>query len=573
MALTERLSIVLETTGAGAAARDFQKVAASAEGLGGKMKAVGGQMKGTLAGAVPALAAAAGAGLVAFAANAVQAFQDGALAALNLQRAIGGTIEDASRLVAAFDDMGISAEVGTKAMFQMARRVGESSEKLRGHGIVVARDAQGNANLTQTLLNVASAYNATSDPAKRAQILMDTFGKSGQAMIPILEQDAEGIRALFAEAAKSGQVFSPEDAKTAEDLRIAVDGLHDAMGELSLTAGRELTPAVTGLTNAAKDSIPWLSRIAGFGAWLFGLDGSFEDTADSASTLARQLKEGADAAALDADKIAELEKVTLAASSAQRSLAAAGRAVDTAERGLAEARKEYNKLLKEGAVDEEKVADARRSLADATRSLGSAQRNLRERQEEYNEALTYFQAVGGDTAYDKLQDASDNLADANDGVASATERQQDAAAELKKAQAGDPEFNDKLAKAKQGVADAEQSLSDAQFNAAQQAYALSEALDAQSESLEANAGQVAAVRSEWAELLALKPELVPFLQGPMAALGGAAVPSAGGGLLSPTPTAGNLSPVTNNNQQVTVNVSGPAADPETLARNIVWNLN
>jgi hypothetical protein len=577
MPLTERLAIVLETVGTAPVVRDFNRVGAASQGLASRLRTVGTEAGG-MSGLVKAGAAAGATALVAFAAKSVDAYFDMAQAILQFQRASGASAEQASALVAAFDDVGISAEVGAKAIFQLGKRLEEDGTKLAGYGVMAVRGANGNIDLAETLKDVADAYVSTTDPAQRAAMVNAAFGKSGQQLIPILERGRQGIEDLYSGAAATGQILTQDEIQKAEDFRLAVDELNDAMKQFQLEAGKALVPILTDLAKAVATTAEWVDklRLVDFGKWLFGI-GEFEDAnkdaGDAAATTARKVEEAAEATEEQAKAVKEVEKAMLSTSAAQRSYDASVRAVTTAERRLTEARDEYNDLLKEGAVNEEKVADARRSLADATRSLQSAQRGLRERQEEYNEALTYFQAVGGDTAFDKLQDASDNLADAQDSVASAADRQTEAQQKLTEAQRGDPEFNDKLADAKLRVKDAEQGLSDAQFNSTQQAYELNQALETQDDLLIDNAAAIAAVRSEWAQLLALKPELVPFLQGPMAALGGAATPTAGGGLLSPTPTAGNLSPVTNNNQQLTVNVSGPAADPMTLARSILWELN
>jgi hypothetical protein len=603
MAMSERLAIMLETVGTSAVVRDFNRVGGAAGGLGTKVGGLSGKF-GQLAGAGQAAFGAGGplaAGLAAATAGVTAFSLAGRYAAntytelvgsvVNLQRAIGGTMEDASRIIAATDDFGISAEVVTKSMFKLTRNVAENSDGLREHGIVAARDAQGNVNVAETLLNVADAYNATTDPAARAQLLTDAFGKSGTALIPILERERAGINALYQDAESAGQIFDDQDKQRLDDYRASMDDLQDSVQALALIAGEALVPMLSKaadmmsqLITAARgiDDIPFLGdllRNVTKGAFAFAAGG--DAATDSLLGMEGEAGEVAEQLAEDEKAISALTKAVLAVPAAQRAYEQSVRAVTSSEQSLSDARKEYTKLLREGAVDEEKVTDARRSLADATRSLGSAQRDLRERQEEYNESLTYFQAVGGDTAYDKLQDASDNLADANDGVASATERQQDASEDLQRALRGDPEFNDKLAAAKLRVKDAEQGLSDAQYVSSQRAWELDAALDEQNTLLEDNAAYVASVRTEWEALLAKKPEIEAFINGPLAALKGAMVPGpvnwtgpiGGGGDFSPlsaAPAPGG-SATTNNN---TFNIAPPPSmDTLTLARNIVWELN
>lgn len=622
MALTERLAIVLETIGGSSVVRDFEKVGGAAGGLGTKIKSAGGSLKGMtggvqgLLGAVgglPGILTAGGAaigGLVTFGVNAITTFNELALEVQNFQRASGATAEQSSAIVAALDDVGISAEVGSKAIFQLGKRLETSGDKLAGFGITAVRGADGNTDLAATLLRVADAYKNTTDPATRAALLTESFGKTGQQLIPILEQGRAGIEALYAEAGRTGQILSQDDLNKAQEYRFAIDALGDSMREVSLNAGQALIPAVTNIANAMALVIEKLNDIGQTKAFqllevplghlispmgnllkvsgdLFGL---FDSGGDNS---AKRLREWQQSTADQAEELTNLEKSTLAVSSAQRDYEASGRAVEKADRGLADARGDYNKLLKEGAVDEEKVADAIRSRDSALRSLGSAQRSQQKAQEEYNEALAYFNAVGGDTAADKLADARDNLADADDAVANAQDRATDANEDLAKAQAGDPEFNNKLADAKIRVKDAEQGVADATYTYSKNATDLNTALTNQNTLLGGNAAAVTTLYNQWSALIALKPELAAFLSGPLAALGVGGTPTMNSTSLhasreeremarsgvsgmpaSPTVTAreGGTSTVQRIGD-VIINVKEAVPNPVNIAKQILWSLN
>lgn len=571
VALTERLAIILETVGTAPVVRDFKQVGNASEGIATHLRTVGTEATG-MGGLVQAGALAAAGAIVAFATKSVDAYYDMAQSVLAFQRASGASAEQASALVAAFDDVGISAEVGAKAIFQLGKRLEENGTKLSGYGVSAVRGADGNVDLAQTLKSVADAYVNTTDPAQRAALVTAAFGKAGQQLIPILERGRQGIDELYASAAATNQILTQDEIQKADDFRMAIDDLNDAWKQFEIESGKALVPLLTDLAKAATTTGEWIDKLKIIPAlkWLAGLDDSFEGAADSTAGLALATQKHAEESKEQADAVADVEKAVLASSNAQHAYEASTRAVASADRNLADARKDYNKLLAEGAVDEEKVADARRSLGDATRSMGHAQRELSDAQGDYNDALAFMQAVGGDTAADKLADASDNLADAQDGVASAQERQQGARDDLAKAQAGDPEFNDKLAAAKQRVKDAEQGFADAQYNSSQRAYELDGALKTQDGTLATNEAAVEALRAKWAELLGLKPEIVGFLQGSFAAVGASAAPT---GLLT-GPASGSLSPVTTTNTNNTFNITASdTIDPMNLARNIVWNLN
>lgn len=611
---TERLAILLEAVGTSQVVRQLEGVSGATAGLGDKFGnasemlrnfGVSGRQAGAMvAGAVTAAATAAAAALVTFGAHSVKTFTDMAQSVLAFQRASGATAEQASFVVAALDDVGVSAETGTKAVFQLGKRLEENSEKLSAHGISAAYDAKGNVDLARTLLNVADAYVATTDPAERAKLLTDAFGKSGQTLIPLLERGKEGIEALYASAEATGQILTQDEIDKAEEYRLALDDLHDSLQAIALAAGKALVPVLTKVADvlatvvdAGRDvgNLPYvgdlLGNIAkGAFAWADGNSaalGSLDELNAGAAAHVRELEELNKAQE-------ETLKAILAVPTAQRALEQSYRSVGKAERERADARSDYHKMLREGAVDEEKVADAVRSHATAVRSLNGAKRDQKQAQEEYNDALAAFQQFGGDTNADKLAEAEDKLADAGDSVANAQDREKEAAEDLAKARAGDPEFNDKLAKAKQKVTDTEIALADAQYATAQRAYELDGALQEQNDLLTENAGQLGAIRSEWEGLLARRPEIEAFLKGPMATLMGAGATPAtamapvgsdawlrqrggdpstastapaggttGGGVLTGVKTVGDI----------VINITEAVTDPAGIARKIIWNLN
>ena len=605
---TERLAILLEAFGTSTVVKELEKVSGATRGLGDKATSASGVLKGlkgssdglagSLGGSGLAISGAVAAltGFVGFGAKAVGTWHDMATAVVDFSRASGASMEDSSRLVAAFDDVGVSTEAATKGIFQLGKRIEENSIKLSSHGVAIARDVNGNTDLADTLLSVADAYTRTADPVARATLLTDAFGRSGRDLIPLLERGREGIEELFSGAEGTGQIFTDADRKKLLDYNAAMDDLEDSIKALSLAMGETLVPVLADAAEALAffvdkargvTDIPvlgWVIKHAAENYFLF--KGGADSATEGLTDLERKVHDYADAQ-VEANKITdETIKALLALPEAQRAYEQAGRAVENADRSLADARKDLNKLMEEGAVDEEKVADARERLNEATRSLGHANRTLAKTQEEYNDAQAAYLALPSDTNADALRDASDNLADAKDGVASATDRQKDAQRDLAKAQAGDPEFNDKLAAAKLRVKDAELGLTDAVRNQSKEAYELNAAVETQNRVLDDNAAALAGIRSEWEQLIKLKPEVSGFLSGPLAALSAAA-----GGTTSPGPGFGlrqfeGPTPISNGNGLLGLPLPGRTGttvvfnntfntpvDPAQLARQFVWDLN
>lgn len=535
--------------------------------------------------------AAVGGALAGFAVTAVRAFSDLATEVENFRRVAGGTAEDASRLVAVADDVGVSAETLSNGVFQLAKRLESAGDKLATFGVGAARTANGNVDMIETLLRVGDAYKATHDPAQRATLLTAAFGKQGTALIPILERDRTAIEAMFAGAEATGQILTDADLLQAREYRETMDDLADAFRGLAIEGGKALVPflsdaaklvgTVTGLIGKVDGLTHKLGQALAGGKKARDDPDSFvntfrhlvdtivygRDVADAnLAKVGQAVDETTGAVAEGTDAVDEHAKAVSLVDRAVTSAVNSSRALVQSQRGLADARGDLNDLLKEGAVDTEKVADATRSLASAQRSLGSAQRDQRRAQEEYNTALAAFQEFGGDTNAEKLAEARDKLADADDAVANAQDRVVDSQAELAKAKAGDPDYQEKLADARQRVADAE-------FAVSQNTLASVKAHDEAAAAIATHGTAAADLLTQYDGLLARAPQVAAALEPLRGMLAPGNTPAFGPPPVNwsgPIGGGGDFGPVT---QNINVNVTSPQnADPVTLSRNIAWNL-
>lgn len=232
---TERLLIYIDTKvdGAVKGIRDVESAAEKAGGNAGPLQ----RFRGALQGAgidASAMAKTAGLAVAGFVASGVSKFSDLTQQVLRVKQVSGETAEQASKLVAVADDFGVSAETVGKAM---------------------AKLAQGGATDTKAkLIEVANAFAATTDPAERAKIGTQAFGKSWQDMAVLLDQGGAKIEEAFA-GVSDAQIFNDDELKKGQDLRLAMDNIKDAIGDLALKAGEDLVPALTDIANAASDVI------------------------------------------------------------------------------------------------------------------------------------------------------------------------------------------------------------------------------------------------------------------------------------------------------------------------------
>lgn len=199
---------------------------------------------------VAAGAATAGYAIVGFAKDAVKASVDWADSIRTVQRATGQTAEESSRLTAIMDDYQIPVESGAKAFARLGRSIYDNGDVLKQYGVEVARSKDGNVDMQKTLGNIADAYNGMQDPAAKASLVNDAFGKTGRDLIPILEQGRKGIQDMYG-AVPDKQIFSQQQLDNAQQYKLAMDNLSDVMMEVKVTIGNALLPALTDLANAA----------------------------------------------------------------------------------------------------------------------------------------------------------------------------------------------------------------------------------------------------------------------------------------------------------------------------------
>lgn len=268
--LTERLELLITASAKGAVAglKETEVAAGSldakAQGLGGSLKSMG--LTGNAAGALMAAgivggAVAAGAAIGKFVLDGVDKFVSLTGEVRSLQRIMGGTAEDVSRLAFAFRILGIDSEAAGKGMFQLAKRIGEGKDTLAQWGVEVAKNRDGTVNMAETVANMAERYQSLGDATQRDAFLFENFGRQGATLIPLLSRSRSEIEAIYAEAAKDHQIFSQADLQAGRDYEESMRKLHQAVTGLEIEIARGLVPAITAIAGAATVAIHGLDAL------------------------------------------------------------------------------------------------------------------------------------------------------------------------------------------------------------------------------------------------------------------------------------------------------------------------
>jgi hypothetical protein len=178
----------------------------------------------------------------------------------NFNEVAGTSWEEGSRLIAVFDDLRVSSDEGAKAMGYLSKTVGETPQKLGEYGIEIARAKDGTVDMAGTLENAATAFQNTVDPAKRAALGNDLFGRSWQNMVPVLQKGGDELKNLVDGVDKS-QVATQKGADQQDKLFEATDNLHDAMDGLQRSLAEDLVPTLITLAETGTQAVGVLGKL------------------------------------------------------------------------------------------------------------------------------------------------------------------------------------------------------------------------------------------------------------------------------------------------------------------------
>jgi len=144
------------------------------------------------------------------------------------------------------------------AIARLTRNIGEGGEKLTALGIAT-REAGGQLRTTGDVMgDLAEKIKNTKDPAERAAIAVAAFGRTGQALLPILSQGREGISQFADQAERMGAILSD---KAIQDADKAADSIAAFQQAISVSVAG-VVAANAGAISSLGDSIArFLGRI------------------------------------------------------------------------------------------------------------------------------------------------------------------------------------------------------------------------------------------------------------------------------------------------------------------------
>ena len=171
--------------------------------------------------------------VIQFGKDSVKAFVDGAMAAKQLSRISGESIEDTSKFIQVLDDYKLTQEDALAATRALTKQGLEPS--------------------IETLARLSDQYIKIQDPQQKNEFIIKNLGRAGLQWAQVLEQ---GSKALYeqADAIDKNLIFTEKMWEQAEMLRISQDNLNDTFEATKINVGSSLVPALNDLLTMANNN-------------------------------------------------------------------------------------------------------------------------------------------------------------------------------------------------------------------------------------------------------------------------------------------------------------------------------
>lgn len=220
---------------------EFQRFRAQAVGALEHVSTAGSVIGKVLGAAGASLSIAAFTGWVKGAIDATDAASD-------LSQKTGIAIEDLAGMELAFKKGGMEAGALESTMSKLSKQIVDGNDAFDKLG-VKTKDASGQFKTNKDMLyELADQFANMEDGVQKTALAQEIFGKSGAAMIPMLNEGSEGLREMDEMARKLGLSLSEEAVEQAGNFNDTLDLL--ALGGQGVARGiaAELLPTLSNLT-------------------------------------------------------------------------------------------------------------------------------------------------------------------------------------------------------------------------------------------------------------------------------------------------------------------------------------
>lgn len=149
-----------------------------------------------------------------------------------------------------FDKMIVDAAGGNKAYMQTFKDLG-----------IQIKDSAGNLRQPNAIFeDVAEIFHNTEDGAAKTALAVELFGKSGAALIPMLNDGKSGLQAFYAEAKRMGLVLSAEAIGKGDAFSDQLEQIGQQVKGVKLQLGTALIPALSAAAEKIAAVIDKITR-------------------------------------------------------------------------------------------------------------------------------------------------------------------------------------------------------------------------------------------------------------------------------------------------------------------------
>lgn len=190
--------------------------------------------------------------------NAINAMDDLG----KMSQRVGVSVESLSALKFAGDLADVSMEQLSTGLRQLSKNMadmqagtGDAQQAFMALKINVEGSKGSLKTTEQVLFEIADKFAKMEDGAGKTAIAMRIFGKSGDELIPLLNQGAKGLRENAEEARKFGLIISTEAAKRAEEFNDNLARIGTTSKALGFALAEELLPPLSRVAEKMAEAI------------------------------------------------------------------------------------------------------------------------------------------------------------------------------------------------------------------------------------------------------------------------------------------------------------------------------
>lgn len=175
----------------------------------------------------------------------------------------------------------------------------------------------------QQIARIGDALSRVENTSTRAALAQQIFGKSGQALLPLLAEGEAGIRALGDEAERLGVVISTKTAESAMAFNDNLDRLGSAVEGLGLAVAEKILPQMDALVLKIIELAQQEDTAKGIAAFISGIGTALTTTAQIIATTGNVFQYLGEeiAAAVGGPAVGDFERINDAINTAKNGIA------------------------------------------------------------------------------------------------------------------------------------------------------------------------------------------------------------------------------------------------------------